>query len=121
MAARKKAAKKAARKNSAKKKADKKKASRKKRRSARTFADDLPKSLKELSRRLQRDINALEKKILTAQKDTRKKLTRTLRDASHKLGDLEARGQKEWRAMSKKARAEVDRTVKRVRRAAAKK
>jgi hypothetical protein len=43
-----------------------------------------------------------------------------VRDASHQLGKLEARGQKEWRAMSTRARNEVQRTVKRVRRAAKK-
>jgi hypothetical protein len=45
----------------------------------------------------------------------RRKLTRTVREASHQLGALEARGQKEWRALSKKARKEVEQTFKRVR------
>jgi hypothetical protein len=78
---------------------------------------ELPKSLKALSRQLRRDLNAIEKQIETARKETRRSLTRVVRDASHHLGTLEARGQKEWRKMSSRARSEVERTLKRVKRA----
>ncbi len=78
---------------------------------------ELPKSLKALSRQLRRDLNAIEKQIETARKETRRSLTRIVRDASHHLGTLEARGQKEWRKMSSRARSEVERTLKRVKRA----
>ncbi|MBW2715926.1 MAG: hypothetical protein JRD03_07610 [Deltaproteobacteria bacterium] len=78
---------------------------------------DLPKSLKALSRQLRRDLNAIEKQIETARKETRRSLTRVVRDASHHLGTLEARGQQEWRKMSARARGEVERTLKRVKRA----
>ena len=81
---------------------------------------ELPKSLKALSRQLRRDLNAVEKQIETAGKETRRSLTRVVRDASHHLGTLEARGQKEWRKMSSRARSEVERTLKRVKRAAQK-
>jgi hypothetical protein len=82
---------------------------------------ELPKSLKALSRQLRRDLNAIEKQIETAQKETRRSLTRIVRDASHHLGTLEARGQREWRKMSARARSEVERTLKRVKRATQKK
>ena len=78
---------------------------------------ELPKSLKALSRQLRRDLNAIEKQIETAGKETRRSLTRVVRDASHHLGTLEARGQKEWQKMSARARGEVERTLKRVKRA----
>lgn len=82
---------------------------------------ELPKSLKALSHQLRRDLNAIEKQIETARKETRRSLTRVVRDASHHLGTLEARGQKEWRKMSARARSEVERTLERVKRAAQKK
>jgi hypothetical protein len=81
------------------------------------LGEELPNSLKALSHQLQRDLNAIEKQIETAGKETRRSLTRVVRDASHHLGTLEARGQKEWRKMSTRARGEVERTLKRVKRA----
>lgn len=82
---------------------------------------ELPKSLKALSRQLRRDLNAIEKQIETARVETRRSLTRIVRDASHHLGTLEARGQNEWRKMSARARSEVERTLARVKRAIHKK
>ena len=81
---------------------------------------ELPKSLKALSLQLRRDLNAIERQIETAGKETRRSLTRVVRDASHHLGALEARGQNEWRKMSTRARGEVERTLERVKRAAPK-
>lgn len=85
------------------------------------LGEELPKSLKALSRQLRRDLNAIEKQIETAGKETRRSLTRVVRDASHLLGRLEARGQREWREMSTRARSEVERTLERVKRATQKK
>jgi hypothetical protein len=117
----------AARKKTVRKKTTRKKTTRKTARSksvrkkaAELLGDELPKSLKALSRQVRRDLNAIEKQIGTATAGTRSSLTRIMRDASHQLGALEARGQKEWRAMSTRARNEVERTVKRVRKAAKK-
>jgi len=117
-------AKKATRKKATAKKATRKKTAKKtaKKKIGRIAASDLlgaelPKSLKALSRQLRRDLNGIEKQIETAGKETRRSLTRVVRDASHHLGTLEARGQKEWRKMSARARSEVERTLKRVKRA----
>jgi len=85
------------------------------------LGSELPKSLKALSRQLRRDLNAIEKQIESAGKETRRSLTRVVRDASHHLGTLEARGQKEWQKMSERARREVERTLGRVKRATQKK
>ena len=119
MVAKKTAKKKAVRKKTTKKKAVSKKAPRKKAtRKTTGIGGELPASLKALGRQLRRDLNAIEKQIETAGKDTRRSLTRVMRDASHTLGALEARGQKEWRTVSKRARSEVEKTVKRVQKAA---
>ena len=117
------AAKKTTRKKATTKKAPKKTGQKKKPRisASSLLGAELPKSLKALSNQLRRDLNAIEKQIETAGKDTRRSLTRVVRDASHHLGALEARGQQKWRKMSTRARNEVERTVKRVRRAAQKK
>ncbi len=116
--------KKTTRKKATAKKATRKKATRKTRRkktgrisASALLGADLPKSLKALSRQLRRDLNAIEKQIETARQETRRSLTRIVRDASHHLGTLEARGQQEWRKMSARARGEVERTLDRVRRA----
>ena len=124
MAARKATRKAAAKKKATKKKATKKKASKRKatRKSARRSAIDLvgaelPKSLKAFGRQLRRDLNAIERQIETCGKDTRRSLARIVRDASHQLGVLEARGQREWRSLSRNARRDVERIRKRVQKA----
>ena len=135
MAARKASKKKAARKKASKKKAVRKKAGRKKssrkkagrKKGARKKASrrgrvdlvgsELPKSLKAFGRQLRRDLNAVEKQIEVAGKDTRRSLARIMRDASHQLGALEARGEREWRKLSRNAEKDIDRMVKRVRKA----
>jgi hypothetical protein len=127
-AGKKKAAKKVARKKTAsRKKASKKKASRKKttkgkksaKRSAFDFAGiELPKSLKALGRQVRRDLNSIEKQIEVCGKDTRRSLARVVRDASHQLGLLEARGEREWRSLSRNSKRDVERVMRRVRKAA---
>jgi len=116
-ATRKKAGKrKAAKKKGGRKKAAKKRAKKKAAKRSLLGKADLPKTLKDFSKQLRKDMNGLEKQIEGARKDTRRKLTRAVRDASHQLGSLEARGQKEWRKLSKKARAEAQRTMKKLQR-----
>ena len=118
--------KKATKKKAAKKKATKKKATKKragKKKSAKRSAieligDELPKSLKAFGRQLRRDLAAIENQIEVAGKYTRRSLSRVVRDASHQLGSLEARGEREWRSLSRNAKRDVDRVMKRVRKAA---
>ena len=99
----------------------KKKAASKKRKTRRTGVDlvgeELPKSLKAFGRQLRRDLNAVEKQIEIATKDTRRSLARVVRDASHQLGALEARGQREWRSLSRNAERDIEKVLKRVRKA----
>ncbi len=123
MTARKATRKKAARRKTTRKPATRRKTTRKKAtrkkatRRAALLGERLPASVGALTRQLRTDLNAIEKQIQTAGKDTRRSLTRVMRDASHQLGVLEARGQKGWRTASRKARSEVERIVKRVQRA----
>jgi hypothetical protein len=112
--------KKATKKKAAKKKATKKKAGKKrsaKRSAVDLIGDDLPKSLKAFGRLVRRDLTAIEKQIEVAGKDVRRSLSRVVRDASHQLGALEARGEREWRSLSRKAKGDVDKVMKRVRKA----
>lgn len=117
--------KKAAKKKTTRRKASKKKAARKrstaKRPASRAAADlvgeDLPKSLKAFGRQVRRDLRKIEEQIEDAGKDTRRSLARIIRDASHQLGALEARGEREWRSLGRKAKSDVERLVKRVRKA----
>lgn len=107
--------KKAVRKKAATKKTPEKKTTRKKKAG---IKGELPASLKALGRQLRRDFNAIEKQLETAGHKTSRSLSRVLRESSHTLGALEARGEKEWRKLSKRTRNEVEKTVKRVQKAA---
>ena len=116
MAAKKKTARKAAKKKAApKRKSSKKKAARKA--SVDLVGSNLPKSLKAFGKQLRRDLNAIEKQIEVATKDTRRGLTRIVRDASHQLGVLETRGEREWRKLSRNAEKDLQKIVKRVKKA----
>ena len=112
----------AVKKKAAKKRAAPKKTARKKKAKksggASILGVDLPKSLSAYGRLLRRDLNAIEKQIEIARKDTRRGLTRIMRDASHQLGALEARGEREWRNRSKAVEKDVAKLIKRVRKAA---
>ncbi len=111
-ATRKKAKKKAAKRKSARKKAGAKKRARKAK--VDLVGKELPRSLKAFGKQLRRDLTAVEKQIEVASKDTRRSLARIVRDASHQLGTLEARGEREWRKLSRNAKKDVERVVKRV-------
>ncbi len=107
--------KKATRRAAAGRKTTRKKVTRKKAvrgRAAALLGERLPASVGALTRQLRADLNTIEKQIQSAGKDTRRGLTRVMRDASHQLGVLEARGQKGWRTMSRKMRSDVERIVK---------
>jgi len=124
VAVKKKATKKSARKKTARKMAAKKRTAGKKKGGKRSTIDlvgsSLPKSLKAFGRQCRRDLNAIEKQIEIAGKDTRRSLTRIVRDVSHQLGSLEARGEREWRKLSRNAKRDIERAVRRVQKAAGK-
>jgi hypothetical protein len=72
---------------------------------------ELPRSLKEFSRKVGRDLTLLEKQIEAASRDAVCHCTRVLRNASYLLGRLEAAGEAEWRR-SNQARLEALRAVR---------
>jgi hypothetical protein len=78
---------------------------------------DLPPTLKEFSRDMRRGLTKLEKQMDTAQRDARRRWTRTLRDASHQLGKLEAAGEKQWRRQTTRARREAAQALRRIEKA----
>jgi hypothetical protein len=57
-------------------------------------------------------LSRLEREIQSAQ--ATKQLTRMLRDASHQLGKWEAAGEKRWKKLTSKARADALKLVRRI-------
>jgi hypothetical protein len=119
-------AKKTAKKKTTKKKATKKKAATKKRAKKKAtkkktlssaFGSELPKSLRQFGAQIRRDLNKVEKQVESAGRNARRSLTRLVREASHQLGALEARGEREWKKRSRKAEKDIQRIVKRVKEA----
>jgi hypothetical protein len=65
---------------------------------------ELPPTLRAFSQRMSRSLSGLEKKIEQEGRIARRRGTRMLRQASHRLGQLEAQGEREWRRQSLRAR-----------------
>lgn len=78
---------------------------------------DLPPSLQAFSRRMRQGLGRLEKTIEKGGRDARRRATRLLREASHRLGELEARGEREWRSQSQRARVAAVRVLQQLERA----
>ena len=135
MAARKKAStKKVTRKKATKKKtATKKSAARKaprKKTTARTASPrarakaaldrlqkEIPPTLRDFSKNLRSNLSKLEKEIDKASSKYRRQAVRLLREGSHRLGSLEAQGEKGWRKLNTRARKELSSVVRRLQRA----
>lgn len=112
------------RKKSTRKKKTRKKSSGRKRGGSSKSAlqrieDELPKDLKSYSRRVRRGLSQLEKEIEGAGRDARKRWTRLLRDVSHQLGTIEAKGEKEFRRRTTKVRRDAVKVLKRLEKAIA--
>ena len=65
---------------------------------------ELPPTLRDFSRRMSRGLSDLEKRIEQEGRIARRRGARMLRQASHRLGQLEAQGEREWREQSLRAR-----------------
>jgi hypothetical protein len=121
MAAQKKAAKKAVRKKAAPKKAARKRTAKtaapKRSAVASRIEQEFPATLGDFSRRVRRQLNALERNIEKTEWRYRRQATRALRDASHQLGKFEARGERAWKKLTAQARREVLTVLRRVERA----
>jgi len=78
---------------------------------------ELPATLKEYGKRLRRALTRLEVDIERGEKRARRTATRLLREASHQLGALEARGEREWKRRTTQARREAVRLLRKVEKA----
>jgi hypothetical protein len=78
---------------------------------------DLPPSLQAFSRRMRQGLARLERTIEKGGRDARRRATRLLREASHRLGQLEARGEREWRSQSQRARLAAVRVLQQLEKA----
>ena len=133
-ATKKSAAKKATRKKATRKKATRKKATRKraprKKTAVRTASPrarakaaldrlqkELPPTLRDFSKNLRSNLSKLEKEIDKASSKYRRQAVRLLREGSHRLGSLEAQGEKGWRKLNTRARKEISSVVRRLQRA----
>jgi len=68
---------------------------------------ELPTTLRDFSRRIRGGLGKLEGEIDRAQAKYRRRGVRLLREGSHRLGALEARGERGWRDLSERARKEI--------------
>ena len=81
--------------------------------------DELPRSLGEVRRRMRGNLNQLEREVQRTRALYRRRATKLLREASHRLGRLEAQGDRGWRDLNTRARREVAGLLRRLERAVA--
>lgn len=62
--------------------------------------EDLPRTLREYSRKAQKELTRIERDIEKVTATTRRRGVKLLREASHELGRLEQQGEKAWRDLS---------------------
>jgi hypothetical protein len=77
---------------------------------------DLPRNLRDFSRRVRAGLSELEREVGRAQANPRREATRLLREASHALGRFEAEGERRWRKLTAPARREAVRLLHRLER-----
>jgi hypothetical protein len=78
------------------------------------FEHELPPNLREFSHRVRAGLTSLERDIEKAQAQTRRRATSLLREASHTLGRYEAEGERRWRKLTRPARREAVRLLRRL-------
>jgi hypothetical protein len=78
------------------------------------FEQELPRNLRDFSKRMRAGLANLERDIEKAQARTRRQATRLLREASHTLGRFEAEGERRWRKLTRPARREAVRVLRRL-------
>ncbi len=80
---------------------------------------ELPANLREYARQVRRRLTQVEREIDRAEAQARRRFTRLLRNASHELGHLEARGQAEWRKLTNPYRRRAVSLLKKLEKAVA--
>ena len=110
----------ATRKKTTRKKTTRKKATRKKAVSKSPLdllEASLPKDLRTYAHRMRRNLARIEKQIETARLARRRRFVSMLKEASHRLGRLEAEGEKRFRQQTTKARRDAVKLLHRIERA----
>lgn len=79
--------------------------------------DELPATLAEFSKRVQRGLGSLERRIDRVELRTRRQAARLLREASHQLGRYEAEGERRWKRLTGQARRDALRLLHRLEKA----
>jgi hypothetical protein len=75
---------------------------------------ELPATLRDFSRRARSQLSQLERQIEEAQTKYRRQAARLLREGSHRLGHLEAQGERSWRNLNTRARREILSVLRRI-------
>jgi len=100
-----------------KRKATKKKAKAKRLGAIARIERELPPTLREYARDVRKGLDGLEKQIEEATERTRKQIAAILKDASYRLGQLEARGESAWRKLTASYRKEAADVLDRIEKA----
>ncbi len=80
---------------------------------------ELPKNLRDLRKQVASQLTQLERDIEKAERQTRRRAVKLLREASQQLGRLEAKGEAGWRQLNLPYRKELVNLLKRLERAVA--
>jgi hypothetical protein len=95
------------RKKTARKKATKRKASKRPKGALARLEAELPKTLRDYVKRVERGISGIEKRLEKAGTGAQKRALRAVRDAGRQLGRLEERGEAAWARLTVGARKEA--------------
>jgi len=78
---------------------------------------ELPDSLRDFGRQVRRRVTQLEKEAARLREDASRRATRLVREASHRLGWLEAEGEAGWRELTDRSRRDLANLLRRLERA----
>ncbi len=106
-------------KTAARRKAPRKRAPSRKGAALARLERELPPTFQDFERRVRSQLNHLERQVERAQVKYRRRAARLLRESSHRLGRLEALGERNWRKLSARARRESLSLLRRLERAVA--
>jgi hypothetical protein len=81
--------------------------------------DELPANLRDYAKQVHKQLNSLERDIERAIPQARRRTARLIREASHKLGSLEASGQKAWRARADSMTRDAQKLLRKLEKAVA--
>ena len=80
---------------------------------------ELPANLRDYAKQVHKQLNTLERDIERAIPQARRRTARLIREASHQLGAMEARGQKAWRERAEQMTKDAQRLLRRLEKAIA--